>query len=65
MAAKRFHGDPVRFDVVADYIAANFKGIKYVADVAGGQGMLSRLLNKRGFVSEVIDPRGWTMGSSP
>ncbi len=23
--------------------------------------MLSRLLNKRGYVSEVIDPRGWTM----
>jgi hypothetical protein len=32
-----------------------------VADVAGGQGLLSRLLNKRGFEAEVIDPRGWVM----
>lgn len=32
--------------------------IKYVADVAGGQGMLSRLLRKKyNFECDVIDPR--------
>jgi hypothetical protein len=57
----RFHGSSERFEALADYIAKNFKDLRYIADVAGGQGMLSRLLNKRGFESEVIDPRGWTM----
>lgn len=58
----KFHGDAARFEVVAEYIAKTFgKDIKYIADVAGGQGMLSRLLNKRGYEAEVIDPRGWTM----
>ncbi len=57
----RFHGSPERFEAVAEYIATHFKDVKYVADVAGGQGMLSRLLNKQGFEAEVIDPRGWTM----
>lgn len=62
MAAHRFHGDPARFEEVADFIADTFGGkAKYVADVAGGQGMLSRMLNKKGFEAEVIDPRGWTM----
>jgi hypothetical protein len=57
----RFHGDPERFEVLADYVADNFRGLRHVADVAGGQGMLSRLLNKKGFSSEVIDPRGWPL----
>ncbi len=62
MAAHRFHGDPARFEEVADFITNTFRGkVKYVADVAGGQGMLSRMLNKKGFEAEVIDPRGWTM----
>lgn len=62
MAAHRFHGSPERFDVMADFIAEKYSGkVKHIADVAGGQGMLSRLLNKRGFEAEVIDPRGWTM----
>jgi hypothetical protein len=62
MARHKFHGDPVRFEEVADYISKQFKNdINFVADVAGGQGMLSRMLNKRGYVAEVIDPRGWTM----
>ena len=62
MSRHRFHGDPARFEVVADFVADRFGGrARYVADVAGGQGMLSRLLNKRGFESEVVDPRGWTM----
>ncbi len=61
MATKRFHGDAARFEVVADYVASHFTDVKYVADVAGGQGMLSRLLNKRGYQAEVVDPCGWTM----
>jgi hypothetical protein len=55
----RFHGDPNRFEAVADYIGTHFKGkVKYVADVAGGQGMLCRFLTKKyNFVCTVIDPR--------
>lgn len=62
MAKKRFHGSPERFEIVADFIE-NYYGssVHNIADVAGGQGMLSRLLNKRGYNSEVIDPRGYTM----
>jgi hypothetical protein len=59
----RFHGDPARFAVVADYIGSQLAdGVRYAADVAGGQGMLAKLLTKRyGITCEVIDPRGWTM----
>lgn len=59
---QKFHGDPARFEVVADWIAENYgKSIKYIADVAGGQGMLARQLNKHGYETEVIDPRGYTL----
>lgn len=58
MSRHRFHGDPRRFEVVADFVAERYPRATYVADVAGGQGMLSRLLTKRGFDPEVIDPRG-------
>lgn len=54
----RFHGDPQRFEVMADFVAERYPGLRYVADVAGGQGMLTRLLAKRGFDAEVVDPRG-------
>lgn len=59
----RFHGDPNRFAELAYYINLNYKGkIKKVADVAGGQGMLSRILSKKyNFEAEVIDPRGYTL----
>jgi len=58
----KFHGDPARFEAVADLIEQTYgKSVKYIADVAGGQGMLARLLNKRGYEAEVIDPRGWTL----
>src|SRR5438270_5164794 len=58
----RFHGDPMRFPVMAEFLAGRFPEARYVADVAGGQGMLSRLLQKRHNIeSEVIDPRGWTL----
>lgn len=61
MARQRFHGSPERFEVVADLISTHYPDVKYIADVAGGQGMLSRMLNKRGFEAEVVDPRGWTI----
>ncbi len=62
MTRHRFHGDPARFDVLADFVGERFPGARYVADVAGRQGMLARLLTKRhGLACEVIDPRGWTL----
>ena len=59
----KFNGDPDRFSVVADYIGKRFKGkIRYIADVAGGQGMLARILNKKfQFDTEVIDPRAFVL----
>lgn len=58
-----FHGAPERFEVVADFIYEYFGNkIKYIADVAGGQGMLARVLRKKyNYEVEVIDPRGWTL----
>ena len=62
MTRHRFHGDPARFEVAARFIADRFPDARYVADVAGGQGMLARILRKRfGFEAEVIDPRGWAL----
>jgi hypothetical protein len=63
----RFHGDPNRFDAIADFVDRHFgNSVKYIAEVAGGQGMLSRLLNKKyGYISEVVDPRGWVMRGVP
>lgn len=66
MIRHRFHGDPARFDVVAAFVTERFPGARYVADVAGGQGMLTRILRKRhGLEAEVIDPRGWTLKGVP
>ena len=66
MSRHRFHGDPARFEVVAAYVGERFPAAKYVADVAGGQGMLARLLRKRyGMECEVVDPRGWTLKGVP
>jgi hypothetical protein len=55
----RCHGDPTRFRVLAAFVAAEFAGeARFVADVAGGQGLLARELSKRhGFEVDVIDPR--------
>lgn len=62
----RFHGDPHRFAALADFIAERFGDVRYIADVAGGQGLLSRMLNKRhNFEAEVVDPRGWVMKGVP
>lgn len=62
----RVHGDPHRFAVAADFIADRFAEVRYIADVAGGQGLLSRLLNKRhNYEAEVVDPRGWVIRGVP
>src|SRR4051812_3079115 len=62
VARHRFHGDPDRFDVVADFVAARFPDARTAADVAGGQGMLARCLSKRHNIEcDVIDPRGWVL----
>lgn len=62
VARHRFHGDPQRFAAVADFVASRFPEARTAADVAGGQGMLARLLSKQHNVAcDVIDPRGWVL----
>ncbi|SDS47218.1 hypothetical protein [Microlunatus soli] len=62
MARHAFHGAADRFAVTADFVAERFPDARFVADVAGGQGMLARLLRKRYNIdTDVIDPRGWTL----
>lgn len=60
MRGYNFHGDPDRFPALVALIDERFDNdLRYVADVAGGQGMLSKLLKKRlNLAAEVIDPRG-------
>jgi hypothetical protein len=59
----RFHGDPNRFEVIAKFIYDLYgKRVRYIADVAGGQRMLTRILYKQyNYACEVIDSRGWTL----
>lgn len=61
------HGDIKRFEIIADFIYNYFgNSVNYIADVAGGQGLLSRMLNKKyNYCSEVIDPRGFTLKGVP
>jgi hypothetical protein len=62
----RFHGDERRFMVTADFLAGRFPQAKTAADVAGGQGMLARLLRKRHNIDcDVVDPRGWVLRGVP
>jgi len=63
----RFHGDSRRFEVVAEFIYDRYgRSVQYIADVAGGQGMLCRILRKKyNYDCEVIDPRGWTLKGVP
>jgi hypothetical protein len=63
VSGHRFHGDPDRFYLMAEFIGERFgNSVEYVADVAGGQGMLARELRKRlNYRVEVVDPRGWTL----
>jgi hypothetical protein len=66
VAAHRFHGDVRRFEVTADFVAARFPQARTAADVAGGQGMLARLLRKRHNIDcDVVDPRGWVLRGVP
>ena len=44
-----------RFQLLAGWIAGNFPPCT-VADVGGGKGLLSHLLNQAGFRAEVVDP---------
>ena len=57
------HGDDSRFEAVAQFVHDRFgNSIKYIADVAGGQGMLARILNKKyNYDAEVIDPRQYQL----
>ena len=62
MTTHRFHGDERRFEVTADFVAARFPQAQTAADVAGGQGMLARILRKRHNIQcDVVDPRGWVL----
>jgi len=63
----RFHGDFRRFEVVAEFIYDRYgRSVRYIADVAGGQGMLCRILCKKyNYDCEVVDPRGWTLKGVP
>lgn len=63
MTHHHIQGAPERFDVVAQYVADRFgRGVRYVADVAGGRGFLSRILRKKyNYEAEVVDPRGWVL----
>lgn len=59
----KFNGDPNRFLSLTAYVGTTYKGkVRYIADVAGGQGMLARILNKKyQFDAEVIDPRAFVL----
>ena len=63
LSRHRFHGDPKRFEVIAAYIASRYgRSVRHIADVAGGQGMLTRILCKKyNYECEVVDPRGWVL----
>jgi hypothetical protein len=61
------YGAADRFEVLAGYIYDCYGGqVRYIADVAGGQGLLARILNKRyNYECEVVDPRGWVLKGVP
>jgi hypothetical protein len=67
MPRHRFHGAPERFDIIAEFIFDRYgRHVQYMADVAGGQGMLTRILRKKyNYECEVVDPRGWTLKGVP
>ena len=69
MSRKQYkcHGDDSRFEEIAGFIYARYgNNIKYIADVAGGQGLLTKILNKKyNYEAEVIDPRGHQLKGVP
>ena len=66
-AQHRFHGAQGRFEALAAFIGERYgSGVRYIADVAGGRGMLTRLLRKKyNYEAEVVDPRGWALKGVP
>ena len=67
MSRHRFHGDPTRFQAVASFICDRYGStVRTIADVAGGQGMLCRILRKKyNYECEVVDSRGWVLRGVP
>jgi len=67
MSRHRFHGDPGRFQAVASFVHDRYGStVRFIADVAGGRGMLCRILRKKlNYDCEVIDSRGWTLRGVP
>lgn len=63
----RCHGSEERFDILAAFIYQRYgDSVHYIADVAGGQGLLARILRKRyNYAAEVVDPRGHTLKGVP
>jgi hypothetical protein len=59
----RCRGDESRFEAVAGFIYSRYgKSIRYIADVGGGQGLLSRIMRKKyNYEAEVVDPRGFVL----
>lgn len=59
----RRHGDDSRFEILAAFLCEYFgNNVKYIADIAGGQGILSRLLAKRyNYEPEAVNPRHYTL----
>lgn len=49
-----------RFQLLHDWIVGHFKPCR-VADIGGGKGLITLLLNKDGFQSVVIDPYNQTL----
>ena len=62
-----FHGAPERFEVLADFVAQTYgRKVRYIADVAGGRGVLTRILRKKyNYEAEVVDPRGFALVGVP
>ena len=51
-------GDARRFEVVANFVLDYFgRRVEHIADVAGGKGVLTRMLNRKNYDCELIDPR--------
>ncbi len=50
-------GDKRRFEMLSKFILDTYPSVRSIADVAGGQGMLSLHLAVAGLTPTVIDPR--------
>jgi len=67
MHRHRFHGDPARFEAVASFVYDRYgASVRFIADVAGGQGMLCRILRKKyNYDCELVDTRGRSLKGVP